>query len=164
MASQTSTIPAVLDAIKALLEERKAVDGNLLARDVDVGRTEEVVITTAASGDPAPLESVQMLEIPNDTHTWKSLGGQQREERYTILGEILIVRPEPGEESAKAARDRAYDIAGEVQTVLWANAKLPIATRTSIQYATGGLDQGWQPNGRVAVVPFAIDVLSVLSK
>lgn len=156
MPTQTSTVPAVLDRLKALLDAHKALGGNDL-----VG----VTITTAASGAPDLLESIQFIDVPDDTHAWESQGGRRQRESYIIQGEILIVRRGAGDDIAKAARDRAYDIAGELQTVVWANTTLEeIAVRTDLRYATGGLEQGWQDNGRVAVVRFSVSVTSLLAR
>lgn len=156
MATQTSTVPDVLDAIKALLDAR-------LAAELD-GPLAGVVFATAPTGDPAPPESIELIDVPDDEHAWKSLGGRRREERYSIAGAILITRRGAGEAVAKAARDRAYAIAAELQTVIWLNARLEIATRTDMQYATGGLRQGWQENGRIADLSFTVAVVSTLER
>lgn len=153
---QTSTVPDVLDRLAALLETRKGLDGNALTG---------VTILTAPSGDPDPLESIQFIEVPDDTHEWESMGGRRRKERYLILGAIFIARIGPGDAIAKAARDRAYAIAGEMQQVAWDNATLAdIATRTDIQYSSGGLRQGYNTESRVADLSFAISVVSLLER
>lgn len=152
---QTSTVPEVIDALAALLETRKSLGGNALTN---------VGIFTAASGDPDPLESIQFIEVPDDTHEWESMGGRRRKERYVILGAVLILRLGPGDAVAKVARDRAYAIAAELQQVVWDNPSLPIATRTDVQYATGGLRQGYNDTSRIADLSFSVGVVSLLER
>lgn len=152
----TSTVPAVLDRLKELLDARKALGGNGL-----VG----VTIATAPSGDPDLIEGIEFYGTDADSHEWESMGAKSRQESYTLLGEILIVRRGAGEEKAKEARDRAYAIAAEMQIVVWENHTLrpSIGARTDIEYSTGTLEQGWQENGRVAFVRFSVAVTSLLT-
>lgn len=160
MTVQTSTVPAVLDTLKALLEARKAEpDSALAAAD---GRP-AVTITTAPSGDPDILESIQFDGVPED-QAWKSLGGMRRQETYPIGGGILILKRGAGEEVAKAARDRAYAILAEMEIVLRANPTLGLGARTDVQLASALLFQGWQENGRLAAIDFTILVKAELTK
>lgn len=154
MAVQTSTVPVVLDTLKSLLEARKALGGNGL---------EGVTIVTAPSGDPDIPESIQFYGV-FEGQGWKSLGGQRREETYPLEGDIVIVRRGAGEDKAKEARDRAYTILLELETVLRANPTLGIGPRTDVQLATANLIQGWQDNGRVASIEFTIGVKAELTK
>lgn len=152
----TSTVPAVLDRLKELLDARKGLGGNGLTG---------VTILTAPSGDAEPKESIQFYGTDADSHEWESMGAKSRQESYTLTGEILIVQGGAGEEVAVAARNRAYAIASEMQIVAWQNHTLrpSIGARTDIEYSTGTLEQGWQDNGRVAFVRFSVAVTSLLT-
>lgn len=157
---QTSTVPLVLDTLKALLEARKEESGSALA--AADGRP-AVTITTAPSGDPDILESIQFGGVPED-QAWKSLGGLRRQENYPIEGSILILRRGAGEDKAKESRDRAYALLSELEIVLRANPTLDLGARTDVQLASALLFQGWQENGRLAAIDFTILVKAELTK
>lgn len=154
MAIITSTVPLVLDTLKSLLDARKALGGNGLAG---------VTILTAPSGDPDIPESIQFYGV-FENQEWKSLGGQRRQENYPLQGDIVIVRRGAGEDKAKEARNRAYAILLELETVLRQDPTLAIGPRTDVQLGTANLIQGWQDNGRIATIEFTIDVKAELTK
>lgn len=149
MATHTSTIPAVLDALKALLDARAttALDG--------------VEVWTAPSGDPIPHECIQFFGTDGDQQ-WAALGNRRRRETYTITGAIFIIRLGAGQDKAKEARDRAYAILAELEDALRVAPTLGLPDRVEVQLATNNLDQGPQDNGRYAAIPFTLAVTAEL--
>jgi hypothetical protein len=103
MATRTSTVPAVLDALKALLGARAGLDG--------------VTVTTAPSGDPIPTESIQFFGTGGD-QAWDAIGNRRRKETYTIRGGIFIQRRGAGPDVWDAARERAYAILAELEDAI----------------------------------------------
>lgn len=160
MTIQTSTVPLVLDTLKALLDARKLVSGSALAKS---GNDPEVQILTAPSGDPDIPESIQFGGVAEDQE-WRALGGQRVGENYPLDGSVIVLRRGAGEEKAKEARDRAYAIMAELAIVLRDNPTLGIGPRTDVRLATALLFQGWQDNGRVAAIDFTIAVKAELTK
>lgn len=147
MATHTSTVPAVLDALKALLDARAGLDG--------------VTVTTAPSGDPIPAESIQFFGTNGD-QAWAAIGNRRRSETYTIRGGIFIQRRGAGQAVWDAARERAYAILAELEDAIRALPTLGLADRVVVQLARVDLDQGGQDNGRWAALDIDIGVTAEL--
>lgn len=161
MATHTSTVPDVLDALKVLLEARKATPGSPLAADTDPQRA-EVVITTAPSGEPVPFESIQLFGTGGDQQ-WAAIGNRRRRETYTIRAGIFIKRLGAGEAKAKEVRDRAYEILAELEDAIRVAPTLGLADRVIIQLTRVDLDQGLDPDdGRIAALDIDLSVTAEL--
>lgn len=130
MATQTSTVPAYLDALQAALE----------ARHIAATQGGEIVVTTAPSGAPVPLETIQFFGTNGD-QAWAALGNRRRKETYTIRGGIYIQKAGYGEATAKAARNRAYDLLAELEDCLRLDPGVGLTVRQS-ELLTADLDQG----------------------
>lgn len=160
MAIQISSVPLVLDTLKTLLEARKLVSGSALVKSAT---SPEVQILTAPSGDPDIPESIQFGGVSEDQQ-WQALGGQRVAENYPLEGSIIVLRRGAGEDKAKESRDRVYAILAELAIVLRENPTLGIGARSDVRLATALLGQGWQENGRIAVIDFTIAVKTELTK
>jgi hypothetical protein len=149
MATHTSTVPAVLDAIKALLDARSALS------------TAGVVVTTAPSGDPIPAESIQLFGTNGDQE-WAAIGNRRRRESYTIRSGIFVIRRGAGAAVWDAARERAYAILAELEDAIRVMPTLGLADRVIVQLARVDLDQGPQDNGRWAALDIDLAVTAEL--
>lgn len=149
MATHTSTVPAVLGAMKALLDARTALS------------TAGVVVTTAPSGDPIPAESIQLFGTGGDQQ-WAAIGNRRRAESYTIRGGIFIVRRGAGAAVWDVVRERAYAILAELEDAIRVVPTLGLADRVIVQLARVDLDQGGQDNGRWAALDIDIAVTAEL--
>lgn len=141
------TYPAVIDALKTALGLRAGLTG--------------VQIFTAPAGETATSREVIEFEGMVTDELPATMGGT-REETYTLTGGLLVTRAGSGDTVAKAARDRAFTILGEIESYINDN------------YAIGGtcLDanlvrfeatQGYGPQGRVCGIEFKIEVQSLIN-
>lgn len=161
MATHTSTVPAVLDALKTLLDARKATPDSPLAGVAETNRR-EVAITTAPSGESVPFESIQFFGTDGD-QSWAAIGNRRRRETYTIRGGIFIKRIGAGEAVWDAVRERAYDILAELEDAIRVAPTLGLADRVIIQLARVDLDQGGDAaNGRWAALDIDLAVTAEL--
>jgi hypothetical protein len=148
MSTHTSTVPDVLDALKALLDLRDGLAG--------------VTVATAPTGDPVPFESIQLFGTAGDQE-WAAIGNRRRRETYTIRAGIFIKRLGAGEALAKQVRDRAYAILAELEDAIRVAPTLGLADRVVIQLARADLDQGLNPDdGRVAALDLDLAVTAEL--
>lgn len=152
---QTSTVPAMLEEIKARLDARREATPD--------GPMAGVVVTTAPSGDPIPDESIQLFGTNGD-QAWSALGGQRRRETYTITGGIFITRRGAGPEVWDAVRGRVYALLAELERTLHEDPTLGFGARSDVQMATANLDQGVGDNGRWAAIDFTIAVVAELTR
>lgn len=147
MATHTSTVPAVLDALKALLDPRAGLAG--------------VTVTTAPSGEPVPMESIQLFGTAGDQE-WAAIGNRRRRESYTIRGGIFIIKGGAGSAVWDAARERAYALLAELEDAIRVMPTLGLADRVIVQLARADLDQGAQDNGRWAALDLDLAVTAEL--
>lgn len=147
MATHTSTVPAVLDALKTLLDARAGLAG--------------VTVTTAPSGEPVPMESIQFFGTNGD-QAWAALGNRRRRETYTIRGGIFIIKGGAGADVWDAARERAYALLAELEDAIRVSPTLDLADRVIIQLTRADLDQGAQDNGRWAALDIDLGVTAEL--
>jgi hypothetical protein len=154
MATHTSTVPDVLDALKALLDARRVA--------APAGALAGVEVRTAPSGDPVPFESIQMFGTAGDQE-WAALGNRRRRESYTIRAGIFIRRMGAGEALAKEVRDRAYAILAELEDAIRVSPTLGLPDRVTIQLARVDLEQGLNPDdGRIAALDLDLAVTAEL--
>lgn len=147
MATTTSTVPALLTALKAALDVRAGLAG--------------VVVTTAPSGEPLPYESIQWFGT-NEDQSWAALGNRRRSETYTLRGGIFCQQRGGGDTVWDAVRTRAYAILAELEDELRTNPTLGLGSRVVAQLVSANLDQGAQDNGRWAALDLAVAVSAEL--
>lgn len=152
MATQTSTVPAVLDALKALLDARKATPGSPL---------EDVEIRTAPTGDPTPWECIAFLGQQGD-QAWGAIGNRRRKETYSLQAAIFVKRRGAGEALAKEVRDRAYAILAEMEDAIRVKPRVLDTDRVIVQLTQVNLDQDWDDEGRVAALQITLGVTAEL--
>lgn len=161
MATHTSTVPDVLDALKALLDARKATPGSPLAANPATD-LEETVITTAATGEPVPKQSIQFFGTGGDQE-WAAIGNRRRRETYTIRGGIFVVYGGTiGDGVADIARNRVYTLLAELEDAIRVSPTLGLPDRVIVQLARADLDQGAQDNGRWAALDIDLAVTAEL--
>lgn len=155
MATHASTVPAYLDALKAALDAR-----SIVATDGGV-----VTVTTAPSGEPVPLECIQLFGTNGDQQ-WGALGNRRRNETYTIAGGIYVQQAGYGETTAKAARDRVYALLAEVEDCLRLDPGVGGSVRQSELLSadlTQGIASGGDEGGaRYAALAITISVKAEL--
>lgn len=146
MATITSTVPAFLDALKALLSARAGLTG--------------VTVATAPTGDPIPTESIQFFGLAEDQE-WGAIGHKRRNESYTVQGGIFVIRRGAGEAKAKEVRDRAYAILAELEDAIRVDPGVSASVR-QCELTQAVLDQGGEDNGRWAALQISIGVKAEL--
>lgn len=111
----TTTVPAFLDALKAQLEARSGLAG--------------VGIFTSPQNEEV-TESIEFGYRITGTQGWAALGQRARNDDYTVTGIIWIAKDGAGEATAKEARDRVYELFGELEEQLrtdpWANQSVTV--------------------------------------
>jgi hypothetical protein len=142
-----STIPAVLDALYEALNGRPAL------------YTVEVNTAYLGPEDIRP-EHIVLLGA-TQTEDQVTSGLANRDEEYTIPGEIWITKPGAGELVIKEARDRAFELRDAVDDCLTdddisAHCMYAEMVRTELY-------QGVSPDGRVARIEFDIDIRASLT-
>lgn len=153
MATHTSTVPDVLDALKALLDARKVAAPN--------GPMKGVEVRTAPTGDPVPKEVIAFLGTNGD-QAWGAIGNRRRKETYTLRTGIFILRGGAGEEKAVEVRNRAYEVQAEIEDAIRVMPTIGLADRVIIQLVRSDLTQDWQDNGRVAALDIDLAVTAEL--
>src|SRR5690348_13430596 len=93
-----TTAPAMLNALRDLLEARPALSG--------------VKISTGPLSDDKILESIE-FDAVDATQNWAMLGNLRRKEEYSVTGWIFVVKSGANEAAITACRERAYAIFGE---------------------------------------------------
>lgn len=142
MATDPSTVPAFLDALKAGLEARAGLSA--------------VQVSTALLDGESRSESIQMARVDQD-EDWGPIGARTKDENYEVAMVIWKVQPGAGEATAKTARDRVYAILAEVAAWLRENPR-PLAGVMVAAMSNADLDQGVNPDGRWAQLTFAVRV------
>lgn len=137
----TSTVPAVLDALRTALDARPGLDG--------------VSIFTGPAGDEAGLESIEFFDVEDWSLEFANLGGSKRDEEYSLQGFVWIVKPGAGETTIKAARDRAIAIYIEIESQLRTDPKVGERLLWALPN-TARLTQRMSDKGRVAILEFTV--------
>lgn len=146
----TSSIPDVLDTLQTALSARSGLVGV------------QVVSGPLPAGDTQP-ESIQ-LDGTDGFVEWGSFGNLRRQEEYEIIGLVYIEKPGAGEDVIRSARDRAFEILGEIESYLTANHKLGGIVAAS-RISSIAFDQGASPSGaRVARITFTVEIRNTLTK
>lgn len=150
MATTTSTVPTYLTTLCARLNARFAADTDLA----------EVRAYAAPPGDPYPLEALEIFGT-DDTQAWGALGNRRRTESYTVRGMIGIVRAGSGDDTAEAARARAYAILAVLEDDIRTDPNCG-GTVLRSNLASANLTQGYAEEGRWAALEIRIDVYAEL--
>ncbi|MGE4338200.1 MAG: hypothetical protein AB7E55_19810 [Pigmentiphaga sp.] len=140
MATTTSTIPAFMDALRSQLLAREGLAG--------------VEVFTGPMGEDTPREAIVLFGT-DASQEWGAIGNRRRDESYTVEAATWVKRPGAGEAAIKEARDRAFELIGEVENQLRTDPK---ANGTILKGAVSGmvLLQGIDMDGRWAQVAFTI--------
>lgn len=128
---------------------------DLLEADVGLAGIE---INRAPMGQDAALESITFFGVEgNQEHA--ALGDGAKRDAFNVEAAIFIVKPGSGNDNAKAAADRAEALMAEVEGVVETITAIDGSQVTFINLTNIRLDQGVNPEGRVAVLSFQIEVV-----
>jgi hypothetical protein len=142
-----SSIPAFLDALKALLDARPGIIGPPL-----------VTVATGWLYDDTPPEAIILYGTVSAAREEVGMRGPQGfsyDHNVVVAGTIWILKSGQGETVIKAARDRAYGLLNEVDATLAAN---PTVSGT-VKYAAVTADpclQGASDEGRWCEISFQV--------
>lgn len=139
-----SSVPAVLDDLAARLPLRLGLS--------------DVKVFTSPQGDNTPDEAIVFIGVDGDQE-FAALGRDKRNERYDINGGIWIQKPGADEETAVAARNRAYAILGELENELRAVPTLNGIVIT-IELKGHDLNQGATQKDRRVALDFRLHVFA----
>jgi hypothetical protein len=136
-----------LDALVQRLEARPGLSG------IEVNR--------APMGTDAAKESITFFGVEgNQEHA--ALGDGAKRDAFNVEAAIFIVKAGSGNAVAKEAADRAEALMAEVEDEVrsyFATGKVDGHQITSANLTDIRLDQGANPDGRVAVLSFLIEVV-----
>jgi hypothetical protein len=114
-------------------------------------------------GESSALEAVTLVSMDPNDETWAAIAPTlPKEERYTVRGDIVVVLPGADEETATAARNRAYAIFEQMRAELRADPSVGGAVRLCTVFRST-LRQGASPAGRGAVIDFSLGVQARLA-
>jgi hypothetical protein len=158
MTARATKVGDFLDNLKANLDIRLAA----LAVTLDDATLAEVVVSTAGLRIDEAFESIEFDSATIETD-WAAIGNRPREERTTVTGLVWVVKPGAGEETIKAARDRAIlllDVLaqelranfGQWRTSQQADSAVRKSALKSLELTQGALE-----SGRIARIAFTID-------
>ena len=140
-----TTVPAFLDALKAQLEARPGLSG--------------VVIATSPQSEEV-IESIEFGFRITGSQNWAAFGQGRRQDHYTVTGIVWIAKDGAGDETASEARDRVYELFGELEDQLrsdrYVNGSVPNDVGASITRADFG--QWYDDRKRMARMEFDIEV------
>lgn len=143
----TSRIPATIDALVAAFTAAgiQTYDGPVLTGEYTPG----VFVGYDADWEVSDLKSV------SSTQTWASLGQRARTEDFTVMCGLVAV---DGGGVAKTARDTAFALLAQVETVLRGNPSLGFSPPYVAQLESGDLFTMSGPKGCLCRIPFVIAV------
>jgi hypothetical protein len=145
-----STVPVVIDTMQSTLRGRAGLSG--------------VQIAVGPMGDETQAEAIIFFGTDPGSEEFVTfpVGGSShsKEERYSIVGAIWILKAGAGDASIKGARDRAYEIRKEMADALRADPKLGLSSSgvNWLHLASTGLEQGVNSKGRWAQLNFSVAV------
>jgi len=141
----TSTIPNLLNTLQERLAARSGLAG--------------VQIVSAPLGPQSTaLESIQFGGVVESEQTVASLGNRRRTESYQVHGIIWIAKSGAGEQTIRAARDRAYELFAELEDELRADHTVG-GTVIRGEIGENALDQGLSEQGaRVARITYILNI------
>lgn len=126
-----------------------------------------VDVHTAAVDKLKKQDNIVFIRVDGDQE-FRVIGGQSKDDSYTVESSVLVVKRGSGEAIAKEVRERAADILVEVENALrdivQTNALKDIATAIGavqinrLNLARFILNQGSNTDGRWAQVDFDIQV------
>lgn len=145
MATVTSTIPAVMDAL---------VD-NLLARPLIVSDMVQVTSGPVGISDTAQGESIQLYSVTSAEQKWMMLGNRRREEEYVVQGAIEVHRAGKGEDVIREVRSRSFELLAEIEDMLRLDPDIGGLVLSS-ELTAYPMDQGATKAGRWCEVAFEV--------
>lgn len=107
----------------------------------------EVQVTSADMGKDTAREAIALLD-GELTQEWAALGRGGKNETVEFDMGILIIKPGAGEAVIQAARARAFELLGIVESYLLGDPSVGATTRASALF-TGRVTEGAGPQGRV---------------
>lgn len=142
-----SSIPAFLDALKALLDARAGLIGPPL-----------VTVSTGDLGTETPREAIVLYGTPTAEREevgMRGPAGFSYDHNVTVAGAIWIVKAGQGETVIKQARDRAFAVLNEVDATLAASPSVS-STCYFAAVTADVLEQGANDDGRWCQISFTI--------
>lgn len=136
----TSYVADVLDALCTQLAQRTGLTG--------------VTVLSAPMAEDTPPTSI-VFGSAEANQEWDALGNRGRVETIELDGSVWIVRGGAGDQVAKAARDEAFRIVGEIEQQLRDDWRVGLAP-VSAEMAQITLGQGINPHARWCEIAFVI--------
>jgi len=143
-----ASVPAVMDALKTLLDARPGLDG--------------VRIRTGVTGDKEGKDALEIYGIDEAESTWKDLGNRTIKETYAVVGEIWVHRSGGDSEAdMKRARDGAFAVYDELLQTIQTNPNIG-GEVTQITEWTYQFVQIFDSEQRIARLAFEIRIMNQL--
>jgi len=143
----TSSIPAFLDGLKALLDARAGIIGPPL-----------VTVATGDLGTETPREAIVLYGAPTAEREevgMRGPAGFSYDHNVAVAGAIWIVKPGQGEVVIKQARDRAFALLAEIDATLAADPSVS-STCKFAAVTNDPFEQGANDDGRWCQINFVI--------
>lgn len=152
MATATSVLPDLLDAIQAGLDARAGLDN-------------VTVLSGPADADDLGREYIALGLNDPEISIPQRPGAQTvsyRKESISIPCELRANQPGKGEGSIRAARDRAFALFAEVEDWVRSNKTAGLSAVDALHITNARANQGADDNGRYVVIKFDLDAQTSL--
>lgn len=149
---KTTTVTALLPALRDSLQAMPALS--------------DVIVSTVPLADTAGIpESIEFGSLEQN-QDYSALGNKRKKEEYTLHGWIIITKYGAGEQVGVEARDRAYDILGELDECLTVDPTVGgiVQKATLTNHRLTQVITGETGNQRGAVIDFDISVTATLTR
>ena len=152
MATATSVLPDLLDAIQAGLDARAGLNG-------------VTVLSGPADADDLGREYIALGLNDPEISIPQRPGAQTvnyRKESISIPCELRANQPGKGETNIRAARDRAFALFAEVEDWVRSNKTAGLSAVDALHITNARANQGADDNGRFVVIKFDLDAQTSL--